>query len=198
MQNKPISKVGRIGVRGLFHCVLACSSLVLPGLAMSATCASGNAAQQISCLKMENAVLGERLAHVKLMKNIAKQSNTTGESRKLGFPSVMSTYGVGDNMSAVLVWMRNGKNAGSMVTQVGSSIPDGWHVQKIAGGTVVVQKGAQVRTLLLSSGSASSDQISLHGNSGPIANAQLLPSTSLLRTNGAISGPAGTGVTRVP
>lgn len=162
MRNK-IYFVGYYGVRGIARLAIACSVLVSPVLADANTCTAGNAAQQMACLRMENAVLGERLAQATLLKNIAKQSNTVKTARKLGFPSVLSTYGINGKMDAVLVWTRRGKNVGSMITHAGSAIPGGWHVTQIVNGTVVVQKGPKSRTLLLSNGSTSSQQISLPG-----------------------------------
>lgn len=132
--------------------------------AVSGDCETGNAAQQMACLRMQNAVLGERLKQETLLKSIRKQSDSGPVSRKLGLPSVVSIYGVGPNLTAVLVWVAHGEKEGTLIAHVGSRIPGGWLVKAIANGTVVVQKGATVRTLLLSDGQPG-HQISMSGAS---------------------------------
>lgn len=140
----------------LFSWGLLCSALVFSvgaDGAKVADCTVGSTAQQISCLKMRNAVLRERLTQLGLLKSISKQSETVKiKSRDLGLPDVLSTYGMNGKMSAVLVWMKHGQSLGSMITHAGSAIPGGWHVLQIDNGTVTVQKGAKTRTLLLSTG----------------------------------------------
>jgi type IV pilus biogenesis protein PilP len=107
-------------------------------------CETGNAAQQVVCLKMQNAVLSERLTQVMLRKNISKQSTSGPTSRKLGFPSVISIYGVGPQLTAVLVWAAKGENEGTLIAHNGTHIPGGWLVKAIANGTVIVQKGQEL------------------------------------------------------
>lgn len=137
----------------LKSCVYGVSSvfLFLSVNASAESCTQGNAPQQIACLKIQNAILGERLARATLLKNISKQSKKTKTSRNLGLPDVLSTYGIGDRLSAVLVWTHDGKNIGRMITHVGSVLPDGWIVSKIKDGNVSIKKGGRIETLLLDS-----------------------------------------------
>lgn len=157
-------------------------------------CETGNAAQQMACLKMQNAVLSERLTQVMLRKNISKQSTSGPASRKLGFPSVISIYGVGPQLTAVLVWAAKGENEGTLIAHNGTRIPGGWLVKAIANGTVIVQKGSRTRTLLLSDGesghqlsmagasSAAGFNLGMPGNPGPMATSgPIMPSMAGVR-----------------
>lgn len=143
---------------------VACSVLVVCGPAYAGDCLSGNVAQRMACLKMENAILDEQLKQAVLRKEIARQSHSDVSSRKLSLPLVMATYGVGDKMTAVLVWMRKNKAIGQLTAHMGSRVPGGWVVNRIKNGTVVLQKGSEIKTLLLSSGDASNQSISIPGS----------------------------------
>jgi type IV pilus biogenesis protein PilP len=161
-------------------------------------CETGNAAQQMACLKMQNAVLSERLAQATLLKNISEQSTSDPSSRNLGTPSVISIYGVGQQLTAVLAWAAKGENEGTMIVHNGTHIPGGWLVKEIANGTVIVQKGPIIRTLLLSDGdlghqlsiagtpSAAGFNLGMSGNHGP-----MVTSRSMVTSGSMVPGMQG-------
>ncbi len=114
-------------------------------------------AQQVSCLQIENQILQQQLQNKQLHKSIAKLSGSGEESRHLSLPTVLSTYGM-THIQAVLEWTDSeGKPSGSLVVHDGDVIPGGWKVMSIQSGSVVVQKGSTIHTLLMSFGAASSN-----------------------------------------
>lgn len=157
MQNKKLI--------GIFSFLVFLPTFIFSIPSFAGNCSSGSIAEQMSCLTMQNAILKERLSEAKLVKSIekAKESKKTTVKRKLGLPYVVSTYGVGDHLTAVLVWIHDNQNIGRMITVDGSSIPGGWTVDHIGNGTVTIKKGDKIETLLLSSGNSGSGQIGLTG-----------------------------------
>jgi len=173
--------------------ITACSLAASSVPALADDCATGSVAQQMACLRMSNAVLSERLTQATLRKNLNKESSSGGvKSRELGLPLVMSTYGIGNKMSAVLVYMHDGKSDGTLIVHSGSRLPGGWMVRGMVGGTVAIQKGDQVKTLLLTDGS-SGHSMSLSGVASH-AGFNLSPMggpSPMTTTSGAVSGMAG-------
>jgi hypothetical protein len=85
------------------------------------------------------------------------------DTRGLGLPSVLSTYGVGADRTAVLTWA--GASGGALTVKAGDTVPGGWRVQSIDDGKVVVRSpSGSVSTLLMESGVA--------GTSSPPASLQ--------------------------
>lgn len=187
-----VDKENTMRVRSVLPWIAICSLVACPVPVLADDCATGNVAHQIACLKMSNAVLSERLIQATLRKNLNKESSSGGvKSRNLGLPLVLSAYGVGDKMTAVLVYMHHGKSDGTMIVHSGSQLPGGWVVRGIANGTVALQKGDQVKTLLLNTGS-SGHSMSL---SGATSNAgfnlsQMGGTPPITPSSGAVSGMA--------
>lgn len=140
--------------------------LIMSPLVYGETCNTGNSAQQMSCLKVENLLLQERLENASILKNLHKMNDAPSvkHTQKLGFPFVVSTYGMGKHLSAVLLWMRHGESMGKMIVQKGDSIPGGWRVFGIQNGTVTIEKNGIKEVLLLNIGKSSSHQIGMQSN----------------------------------
>lgn len=188
-----VDKGNAMRVRAVLPWIAACSLVACPVPALADDCATGSVAQQMACLRMSNAVLSERLTQATLRKNLNKESSSGGvNSRKLGLPLVMSTYGVGDKMTAVLVYMHHGKSDGTLIVHSGSRLPGGWVVRGMVGGTVALQKGDQVKTLLLNAGSSghSMSLSSVASNAG-FNLSQMGGTPPMTSSSGAVSGMAG-------
>lgn len=119
----------------------------------SAGCPSSmEPAEQIACLQALNATLKAQIEHKELADKLAAKTDTRG----LGLPSVLATYGVGSARKATLAWP--GSSGGALVASVGDRIPGGYTVAEIGSGKVVLQSGSSRSTLLLSGGIASDAQ----------------------------------------
>lgn len=119
----------------------------------SAGCPSSmEPAEQIACLQALNATLKAQIEHKELADKLAAKTDTRG----LGLPSVLATYGVGSARKATLAWP--GSSGGALVASVGDRIPGGYTVAEIGSGKVVLQSGSARSTLLLSGGLSSDAQ----------------------------------------
>lgn len=188
-----VNKGNAMRVRAVFPWMVACSLVVCSVQAFGDDCATGSVAQQIACLRMNNAVLSERLTQATLRKNLNKETSSGGvNTRKLGLPLVMSTYGIG-KMTAVLVYMHHEKSDGTLIVHSGSRLPGGWTVRAIVGGTVAIEKHNQTKTLLLNAGS-SGHSMSLSTSADSNAGFNLSPMGGpppITSSSGAVSGMAG-------
>lgn len=119
----------------------------------SAGCSSSmEPAEHIACLQALNVTLKAQIEHKELADKLAAKTDTRG----LGLPSVLATYGVGSARKATLAWP--GSSGGALVASVGDRIPGGYTVAEIGSGKVVLQSGSSRSTLLLSGGIASDAQ----------------------------------------
>jgi hypothetical protein len=104
-------------------------------------------AEQIQCFQADNAVMEAALKNAETRRKLDAMHDTRG----LGLPSVLSTYGVGADRTAVLTWA--GASGGALTVKAGDTVPGGWRVQSINDGKVVVRSpSGSVSTLLLESG----------------------------------------------
>lgn len=121
-------------------------------------------AEQIQCFQADNAVMEAALKNAETRRKLDSVRDTRG----LGLPSVLSTYGVGSDRTAVLTWA--GASGGALTVKAGDTVPGGWRVQSIDDGKVVVRSpSGSVSTLLLDSGVA--------GASNPSASLQQMQTT---------------------
>lgn len=131
------------------------SALVLlvfsvPLVAGAVTCSPKmGPAEQIACLQTQNAVLKELIQNRELYKKLDDHAEKK-TSRHLPLPLVLSIFGVGQKVQAVLSYA--GQGGGSLTVTVGDELPDGWRVQSIGNGRVQIAKGRLSHILLLANG----------------------------------------------
>lgn len=145
-------------------------------------------AEKIQCLQAENAVMEAALKRAETKRKL----DLAGDTRGLGLPSVLSTYGVGSQRVAVLAW--KGSAGGALIVRAGDTLPDGWMVKSIDDGRVIVRSSSgSEATLLLDSGVSGANN-----SSAP----QWGQTTSLPMAGGNSAPPAppspGGGVYSVP
>jgi hypothetical protein len=137
-----------MSIRKTVMVVASAFSCALPVIAQAATCSPKlGPAEQIACLQTQNAVLKELIASKDLYKKLEGDETTP---RKLTLPVVMSIFGANDKVQAVLSYA--GTGGGSITVAPGGRLPNGWQVQSIDKGAVVIAKGKASHLLLLSGG----------------------------------------------
>lgn len=112
-----------------------------------------NAAQRLSCIASDKAIAASQLGLDTTLHHISMVSSSKKtEVRKLGVPNVASTYGIGDDLTAVLAW----DNGNSLTVKKGYVLPDGWRVTQIETGLVTITKNGQHHILLMQGAGSSS------------------------------------------
>lgn len=126
------------------------------------TAAVSGGVGRIDRLRTETALLQAELKVAQLKAAIAKANGTkpTAKSRAIAvsaqpLPTVVSLYGSGRNMEAVLGY----PNGGTISVRAGSMLPDGGRVEQVSsGGVVITQHGAR-ETLVFAAAPAASSNV---------------------------------------
>lgn len=128
------------------------SLVALPWVSMAATSTCSpkmGPAEQIACLQTQNAVLKEMIQNRDLYKKL-DDGEKSASKRNLPLPLVMSIFGSGHKVQAVLSYV--GQGGGALTVSVGDDLPDGWKVDQIGNGRVRIVKGRVSHILLLANG----------------------------------------------
>jgi type IV pilus biogenesis protein PilP len=113
--------------------------------------ASLGPAEQIACLQTQNAVLKAQIEHRDLAQKLDNQNGKPIQRQITSLPSVLSTFAVdGGKAQAVLTW--SGPDGGTLTVHQGQDLPQGWHVDTIDQGRVVIQRGRERHVLFLAGG----------------------------------------------
>ncbi|OIQ69790.1 type IV pilus biogenesis [mine drainage metagenome] len=142
--------------------------------ALAAPCpASLGAAEQISCLQTQNAILEAQIKHKDLAE---KLTGPLKDTRKLDLPVVSSTFGVGEQSWAVLSWA--GTGGGALTVRPGQSVPGGWTVASIDQGRVTLRQGKITHVLLLAGNVSGEAPKSVPATPMPFTSLSGLPSVT--------------------
>jgi hypothetical protein len=115
------------------------------------TCpASLGPAEQIACLQTENAVLKTKIEHRDLVQKFDNPDGKVIDRKIASLPMVMSTFAVNGKSQAVLSWA--GQDGGTLIVSTGQDLPQGWKVEEIDQGRVVIQRGKERHMLFLAGG----------------------------------------------
>lgn len=126
-----------------------------------------NAAQRLTCIAQDKALATNQYSLDKALQSISSLSTKKQSVRKLGLPNVASTYGINNDLTAVLSW----RNGNSLTVKNGATLPDGWRVTRIATGLVTLTKDGVQHILLMkgaSSGNSAKPTTSFAGSFLPV------------------------------